>query len=125
MVRAHAQIADHACVTVDIPDVMEARVLRPRRVWKLADSNCSESELRFENVDWSTLANKSVGQALDSFRETLQFLMYAHVPHFMKIESRSNLPWINDECRAAVSAKHAAQGIVSYNEVSDNCTAVL
>ena len=51
--------------------------------------------------------------------------MYAHVPHAVKIESRSNLPWINDECRAAVSAKHAAQGTDSYTEVSDNCTTVL
>ena len=51
--------------------------------------------------------------------------MYAHAPHFMKIESKNNLPWISADCRAAISAKHAAQGIDSYPEVSAQCTAVL
>ena len=51
--------------------------------------------------------------------------MYAHVPHFMKNECRSNFPWVTDECRHAVSVKHAAEGIASYTEASERCTAVL
>ena len=110
---------------VVIPDAMEKRTLQPRLIWKFGDANWQAIEDRLANIDWNCLSTGSVDDALDFLNNILERLMEAHVPHFMKTESRSNLPWVNNECRLAISAKHAAQDTDSYAEASACCTAVL
>ena len=51
--------------------------------------------------------------------------MRAHVPSFWKQETKSNLPWLTDECRDAIAAKHSAEGTSSYPEVAAWTTEVL
>ena len=90
-----------------------------------APSDIRNERHRLANIDWNCLSTGSVDDALNFLNNILERLMEAHVPHFMKTESRSNLPWVNNECRLAISAKHAAQDTDSYAEASACCTAVL
>ena len=123
--KVEGKFSDHACVSVKIPDAMEVRTFAPRLVWKFADANWDAIETRLASIDWNCLLQDSVDDALDFFLDTLDSVMQAHVPHFMKNECRSNFPWVTDECRHAVSVKHAAEGTASYTEAAERCTAVL
>ena len=51
--------------------------------------------------------------------------MFAPIPYAFKTERRTNLPWLTDECHAAVAEKHAAEGSESYPQVAEWCTGVL
>jgi len=47
--------------------------------------------------------------------------MRAHIPSVWKEVSKSNLPWVDAECKAAISAKHAVEGTCLYEEVAARC----
>jgi len=124
-VSVRNQISDHKCVSVLIPDTMETRKFAPRLIWKLADADWKAIEHDLRSQDRSILEVVSVDDAVGFLYQKLDSLMKAHIPSVWKEVSKSNLPWLDTECKAAIAAKHAVEGTPLYEEAAARCIATL
>ena len=77
------------------------------------------------SFDWSCLLEGTVDDALDVLMSVLDSQMQAHIPQIAKSVSKSNLPWLNDECRRAIAAKHSSEEKEDYHEVVDRTSSIL
>ena len=91
-VQVRSKIADHNCILVKVPDVVETRTFEPRVVWKLDDANWGAIETHLRDFDWRVLREGTVDDALDVFESTLRQQMLEHIPRFSKPIVKSTLP---------------------------------
>jgi len=123
--QVKSKIADHACILAKVPDAVEKRDLAPRLIWKLDDADWPTIQKHLRDFDWKILMQGSVDQALDVFTNALYDQMHAHIPNFMKVVQKSNLPWLNDKCHMAIEAKHQAEGTDAYTMVAATTNEIL
>ena len=123
------QIADHKgiMVKIDLPRPQSTEVERTVWDFKHAAWDALASDLACSNHLPSTPdpKNSDVDAAAASFIDNILRLSRQHIPTRTLREYKGTHPWLDDDCRDAILAKHKRDGQDDYTDACQRCTDVL
>ena len=119
------QIADHRGLLsiVSVPQPTFHCV--QREVWHFKGAAWQNIKCELNRIDWGYLQEGTVNQATESFLDTLYSLCCTYIPHTQLEEKKQSHPWLDDNCRAAISAKNAAENTLAFEEARQTCATTL
>ena len=122
IVQVLPSIADHKALLVKT--LASAPKLRTfeRDVWHFKGAAWNNLRCVLRNTDWTFLKYGDVNQAVNSFMEILWSYCIQYIPRGTRVQKISTHPWINDDCRHAISVKAMAEGSDDYVAARDACS---
>ena len=118
-------VADHkgVLVTTSLP-VPKLHVIE-RTVWVYKKANWEGLVNSLRDFDFSEIIAKDIDSAVASFVEVVVAKANQFIPTRTLREVKGTHPWLNNECRAAISHKHLREGYSDYKDACELCTQTL
>ena len=96
-----------------------------RRVYKFRKANWQQLSRRLADTDWRIFfQDLTADEAAQGFSAEVIAALESFVPSKWITDKAFAHPWLNDDCREALQAKHVANGTPDFIQKRDACTAV-
>ena len=125
-VKVKPKIADHRVVCLKLRISVKSSMPIERWVWDYKKADWESLKKEFSETDWRSMIDaQSLDDAVRLFTDHVLTTARRHIVFRRQPLTKSEHPWLNDVCRAAISAKTAAQGSPDEYRLACECSSVL
>ena len=119
------KIADHKFLFAQIPfpELSSLNICRKR--FNLRRAKWKDLKDALKNFTWDPLRQGSADDAAAFFLDALWTLLCTFIPYEEVILQQRSHPWLNKRCEEAIKAKNAAELSPNFNEIRNQCKAIL